>query len=81
MNYFHAEATASLPLSNQHVSSDFMALASHMTDCERSRGRFFALRTALETLHALTAPRLVTTGAVLVISSVGLIGLGLLTLA
>lgn len=81
MNYFHAEATASLHLNNEHVSSDFMALASHMTDCERSRGRFFALRTALETLHAVTAPRLVTTGAVLVISSFGLIGLGLLTLA
>ena len=81
MNYVNAESTTSSPLSNQHVSSDFMALASHMTDCERSRGRFFGLRTALETLHAVTAPRLVTTGAVLVVSSIGLIGLGLLTLA
>lgn len=68
-------------LSSEQVSSDFMALASHMTDCQRSRGRFFNLRTALETLHAITAPRLVTTGAVLVISSLGLLGLGLLAAA
>ncbi|MEO6320081.1 MAG: hypothetical protein ABIR56_05400 [Polaromonas sp.] len=81
MNHFHAETATRLPLSSEHVSSDFMALASHMTDCQRSRGRFFALRTALETLHAVAAPRLVTTGAILVISSFGLIGLGLLTLA
>jgi hypothetical protein len=74
----HAEAPHRFPLSSEHVSSDFMALASHMTDCQRSRGRFFTLRTTLETLHAVTAPRLVTTGAVLVVSSLGVVGLLLL---
>lgn len=71
----------SLLLSNELVSSDFMALASHMSDCQRSRGRFFTLRTRLESLHAVTAPRLVTTGAALAICSLGLVGLGLLTMA
>ena len=63
---------------NDFVSSDFSALASHMNDCQRSRSRFFNLHSALETLHALTAPRLVTTGAVLLICSFILVGLGLL---
>ncbi|MBH2020579.1 hypothetical protein [Polaromonas sp.] len=76
----HAEAAQRLSLSNKLVSSDFMALASHMTRCQRSRGRFFTLRTALETVHAFTAPRLVTTGAALVACSLGLVGLGLLTM-
>ena len=74
----HAEAANRCPLSSDFVSSDFMALASHMTDCQRSRGHFFTLRTTLETLHAVAAPRLVTTGAVLVVCS---LGLGLLALA
>jgi hypothetical protein len=77
----HAEAAQRLSLSNEFVSSDFMALASHMTDCQRSRGRFFTLRTLLETVHAAVAPRLVTTGAALMVCSLGLVGLGLLTLA
>lgn len=81
MSSFPAEAPNRLLLSSQYVSSDFMALASHMSDCQRSRGRFFALRTGLEKLHAFTAPRLVTTGACLVVCSMGLVGLGLLTLA
>lgn len=63
------------------VTSDFMALASHMTDCKRSRGRFFNLRATLEYLHALTAPRMVTTGAVLVAGGLALLGAGLLALA
>ena len=76
----HAETSHRFPLSSEHVSSDFMALASHMTDCQRSRGHFFILRTTLEKLHAVIAPRLVTTAAVLVVSSVGVVGLGLLVL-
>ncbi len=74
----HADASHHFPLSNEHVSSDFMALASHMTDCQRSRGRFFTLRTILEKLHAVTTPRLVTTGVL--VCSLGLAGLGLLAL-
>ena len=65
---------------NDFVSSDFSALASHMSDCQRSRSRFFNFHSALETLHAVTAPRLVTTGAVLLICSFALLGLGLLAL-
>ena len=68
-------------LSNEVVSSDFMALASHMTACQRSQSRFFIVRTCLESLHAFTAPRLVTTGIVLAAGGLSLIGLGLLTLA
>ncbi len=60
------------------VTSDFMALASHMTACKRSRGRFFSVRATLEALHAFTAPRMVTTGAVLVVLSLGVLGVGLL---
>ena len=77
----YAQSAHRLSLSNELVSSDFMALASHMTDCQRSRGRFFTLRTRLESLHAVTASRLVTTGVALVACSLGLIGLGLLTMA
>ena len=64
--------------SNDLVTSDFVALASHMTACRRSRGRFFSMRARLETLHALTAPRMVTTGVVLVTVTLGLLGVGLL---
>jgi len=77
----HAKTANRFALSSEHVSSDFMALASHMTDCQRSRGRFFTLRSTLETLHSLTAPRLVTTGVVLTVCSLALVGLGLLMLA
>ncbi len=61
----------------QFVSSDFNALASHMNECERSRGRFFTLQSVLETCHALTAPRLVTTGVLLVVCSAGMAAMAL----
>lgn len=61
----------------QMVSSDFRALATHMSECERSRGRFFTLHSVLETCHTLTAPRLVTTGVLLVLCSAGMIALAL----
>lgn len=77
----HVGASPLFSLSSAHVSSDFLALASHMTVCQQARGRFFTLRTRLEKLHAVMAPRLVTTAAVLVVCSFGLVGLGLLTLA
>lgn len=81
MTPHHAQTARHSPMSSEHVASDFMALASHMTACQRSRGHFFNLRSALETLHAVTAPRLVTTGAVLAVCSLALLGLGLLMLA
>lgn len=59
------------------VSSDFRALALHMSECERSRGHFFTLQSVLETCHALTAPRLVTTGLLIVACSAGMVALTL----
>ena len=59
------------------VISDFTALASHMHECRRSRGRFFTLQSVLETCHAVTAPRLITTGVLLAACSSGLIALAL----
>ena len=73
-----AEVASRFPLNNAFVSRDFVALAAHMTDCQRSRGRFFTLRSTLEILHNVTAPRIVTTSVVCVICS---LGLGLLALA
>ena len=58
---------------NESVSSDMQALASHMSDCERSHGPFFHLSCAVESVRALVSARLVTTGAV-----VGVAGLCLL---
>ncbi len=60
---------------NDHVSSDFMALASHMSDCQRSRGRLFNLHAELECLHALATQHLVTTGAVLLVCCLALLAL------
>ena len=78
MNSSTAKNPRPFPPSQELVSNDFAALAAHMTECERSRGHFFTLRAVLESLHAMTAPRMVTTGALLATCSVGLI---LLTLA
>lgn len=75
MSTSRAEVAPRISASQEFVSSDFVALASHMTDCERSRGRFFALRTALESLHAMTARRIVTTGAVIACCALGLLAL------
>lgn len=46
------------------VSTDAAALASHMDDCASSRGRFFGLKSALESAHAMLFPRLITAVAV-----------------
>jgi hypothetical protein len=42
------------------VSSDFDDLASHMSHCAASRSRWFALRSNLQSVHAMAAGRLVT---------------------
>ena len=59
------KAPSRFPRSPELESSDFAALASHMTEFDRSLGRFFTVRSVLESLHAMTAPRMVTTGALL----------------
>lgn len=78
MNSSTVETAGALVRDDTFVSRDFLALASHMTACQRSRGRFFALQARLETLQTLTAPRLVTTAALC--SSVGFFTLHLLRL-
>ena len=46
------------------VSTDAAALASHMDDCASSRGRFFGLKSALESAHSILFTRLITVFAV-----------------
>ena len=48
---------------NAFVSSDMMALASHMSDCERSHGSWLPLVSALEWVKAMAFGHIVTTGA------------------
>ena len=45
------------------VSSDFAGLAHHLHTCNRSRGRFFAVRSTMEFVHSQVSPRIVTTAA------------------
>ena len=75
MTTSNARTASRFPIINEFVFSDFQALASHMNDCQRSRGRFFALRATLETLHALASPRIVTTGALFVFCGLSLLAL------
>ena len=67
-----AQPATGLPVINDFVSSDMLALASHMSDCERSRGRFFTLRSNLEMVQATASARIVTTAVVLAACSLGL---------
>lgn len=46
------------------VSTDAAALESHMRHCAYKRGRFFSLKVAMEQLHSLMFPRLLTVGLV-----------------
>lgn len=45
------------------VSSDMMALASHMRDCQRSHGALLPVLSALEWAKAVASSHIVTTGA------------------
>lgn len=57
---------------NDFVASDFLALHSHMSECQRAGGRLFRVHFLLETLHALAAPRIVTSGAVVLACGIAL---------
>jgi len=57
---------------NDFVASDFLALQSHMSECQRAGGRLMRVRFLLETLHALAAPRIVTSGAVVLACGIAL---------
>ena len=61
------------------VSSDAAALASHMSRCATSRSRFFRLHAALETVHSMASPRIVTLAAFAV--AFGVLFLGLVSIA
>jgi len=52
------------------VSTDAAELASHMSHCARSRGRFFAVQTALDSAHSALSPRVVTVAALVAAISV-----------
>ena len=58
---------------NAIVSSDMVALASHMSDCQRSHGPLRHVLSALEWAKAMASGHIVTTGAL-----VGAAGLCLL---
>ena len=58
---------------NTFVSSDMMALASHMNDCERSHGSWLPLVSAFQWVKAMAFSRIVTTGAVLGVTALCLL--------
>ena len=53
-----------LPSFTDFVASDFLALQSHMSECKRAGGKLVRVRLHMEKLHAIAAPRIVTSGAV-----------------
>ena len=61
---FHTSQGSGSP---DFVSSDTAALASHMSECAKTRSRFFGLHAALELGHALLTPRMVTTAVIALI--------------
>ena len=69
------QVSQSLVGAHEHVSSDFMQLASHMNACQRSQGRFYQVGILLEGLHAVARPRIVTTLAIVVVGGLGLLAL------
>lgn len=48
---------------NTIVSSDMMALASHMSDCQRAHGSLLRLLSTLEWAKSMASGHIVTTGA------------------
>ena len=51
-------------LSNDFVSTDAAALASHMSHCAVSHSPFFPFHAALQSAHSALTPRLITVAAV-----------------
>ena len=58
----HAQAPQPVDI-HAIVSSDMMALASHMRDCQRSHGALLPVLSALEWAKAMATGHIVTTGA------------------
>ena len=63
MNTLKSQRHSAPSASNEFIATDFSALALHMNACQRASGGLFHVRFLLETLHALAAPRIVTSGA------------------
>jgi hypothetical protein len=59
----------SSPETSDFVVSDAAELASHMNHCASSRSRFFALQTALHSVHSALSARIVTVAALVVIAA------------
>lgn len=57
------------------AGSDTLGQA-HLVDCDASRGRWFAVRCAAESVHSFVAPRMLTT-AFVVAAIVGAVSLAL----
>jgi hypothetical protein len=55
------------------VSTDMVALASHMDACKQSQGRFFSLRSSGDLLRALVSSRIVSTGAVVGVAALAVL--------
>jgi hypothetical protein len=51
------------------VDSDAAELAAHMNHCASARSRFFALHSALCSVHSALSPRVVTVAALLFAAS------------
>ena len=75
MSTAHARAAGPFSGIQDFVSSDFLDLASHMSACQRCRGRLFHLRARLESVHALVSTRIVTTAALFAVCALGLLAL------
>jgi|JI10StandDraft_1071094.scaffolds.fasta_scaffold869964_2 hypothetical protein len=73
MHTAQSQARRPVPAFSEFVNSDLSALASHMYACQRSHGRFFRVRSALERMHGVASPRIVTTAAVLAACALGLL--------
>lgn len=51
------------PDNSDCVSTDAAALASHMNHCASSHSRFVFFHTAMESVHGVLSPRIVTVAA------------------
>lgn len=66
MTTLASRADSSAAFSNfpDFVSTDTVALASHMSDCASTRSRIFGLQTMLESVHSAVQPRMATVAVI-----------------
>jgi hypothetical protein len=68
--------TASIAEAADTSPMELWALGEHVEHCNGSRGRWFALRCAVDSVHEFVAPRFVTT-LILAGLTIGLVALAL----